>query len=76
MNPAMSFSRFALQVENYVAVTLDEVGPLYLKAAAIPIFLLRSVCAKIRTWLLGSLLAWFVMAMVTLIGLNADNYNI
>jgi len=70
--PARSFSKMWMQWILYGKVAVNDFGPIYLIAAAIPFIMFHKVSACERRWLASLLAVWFVISLLMLVALNPD----
>jgi hypothetical protein len=70
--PAHKFDRLLLQLKIYIGVTADEFGLIYLVAGVALLFLLHRISSPARRWVIGLLLTWLSICLLTLIVLNPD----
>jgi len=70
LNPTDRFSQLIKQLGVYGKIADDEFGIIYLIAAAIPFCLLHKIPSPTRKWLVGLLLVWIFVSLLTLVGLS------
>ena len=75
IQPTSSFSHLAMQWNIFGKIADNEFGPIYLIAAAIPLFVLHRVSLLVRRCLLAWLTAWFLISLLMLVGLDVDSNN-
>jgi hypothetical protein len=70
MQPTESFGQLIKQFGVYGKIAADELSFIYLVAAAVPFCLLHKISSPPRRWLIGLLVTWFFVSLLTLVGLN------
>ena len=70
MQPTGNFTKLVEQCEIYGRVAAEEFGSIYLIAAAVPFCLLCKISSVPRRWLVGRLVTWLFVSLLTLVGLN------
>jgi len=70
MNPTASVNRLMMQWGIYGKIAVNKFGLIYLLTAAMPFLLLHKISSPARKWLIGLLVVWFFVSLLTLVGLN------